>query len=149
MGSESNGPVISGKSDHRNISNRDRDLQHLDYRIRSHAPRWPVAFEGLRPSTRRTGSDPFVSGTTGIRASLSLRSETPRGDTMGSSRRVPKTKAHRQISPKSLKERMSEVISLRERLAQAELKAGQVPTFLKEGALPDLVFDEPQTRDNA
>jgi hypothetical protein len=44
---------------------------------------------------------------------------------------------------------MSEVISLRERLAQAELKAGQVPTFLKEGALPDLVFDKPQSRDNA
>jgi hypothetical protein len=44
---------------------------------------------------------------------------------------------------------MSEVISLRERLAQAELKAGQVPTFLKEGALPDLMFDKPQGRDNA
>ena len=68
---------------------------------------------------------------------------------MGSSRRVPKAKPYRQISPRSLKERMSEVISLRERLAQAELKAGQVPTFLKEGALPDLVFDKAQGRDNA
>jgi hypothetical protein len=44
---------------------------------------------------------------------------------------------------------MSEVISLRERLAQAELQAGRVPTFLKEESPPEPVFHKPQTRENA
>jgi hypothetical protein len=68
---------------------------------------------------------------------------------MRSSRRALKTKPHPHISQRSLKERMSEVISLRERLAQAELQADRVPSFLTEPALPELVFDAPQSRENA
>ena len=68
---------------------------------------------------------------------------------MRSSRRVPKAKPHPRISPRSLKERMSEVISLRERVTQAELQAGRAPTFLKERALAGLVFDKPKTHENA
>jgi len=44
---------------------------------------------------------------------------------------------------------MSEIISLRERLAQAELQANRIPTFLHEHALPESVFEKPQTRENA
>jgi hypothetical protein len=64
-------------------------------------------------------------------------------------RRVPEAKPHRQISQASLKRRMSEIISLRERLAQAELEAGRVAIFLKEATLPELMFDEPQIGENA
>jgi hypothetical protein len=87
---------------------------------------------------------PFVSGTTNILAGWVFAVNLARGETMRSSRRVPKTKPHSHISPRSLKDKMSEIISLRERLAQAELQAGRVPT-----RLPELVFDEPQTRENA
>jgi len=68
---------------------------------------------------------------------------------MRSSRRPPKTKPHRHISQRSLKQRMSEIISLRERLAQAELQANRIPTFLHEHALPESVFEKPQTHENA
>jgi hypothetical protein len=67
---------------------------------------------------------------------------------MRSSRRTPKTRPHRHISQRSLKERMSEIISLRERLAQAELQANRIPTFLHEHALPESVFEKPQTPEN-
>jgi hypothetical protein len=53
------------------------------------------------------------------------------------------------MSSRSLKEKMSEVISLRERVTQAELQAGRAPTFLKERALAELAFDTPKTRENA
>jgi hypothetical protein len=63
---------------------------------------------------------------------------------MRRSRRVPKTRPHPHIAQNSLKRRMSEVISLRERLAQAELQAGRVPAFLKERSPQELVYDKPE-----
>jgi hypothetical protein len=77
------------------------------------------------------------------------RTEHQRGQTVKRLRRVPAAKPHRQISQASLKRRMSEIISLRERLAQAELEAGRVAIFLKEATLPELMFDEPQIGENA
>jgi hypothetical protein len=68
---------------------------------------------------------------------------------MRRSRRALKAKPHRDVSPRSLKQRMSELISLRERLAQAELEANGVPTFLQDHAVPELVFENPQTRKDA
>jgi hypothetical protein len=68
---------------------------------------------------------------------------------MTRSRRVLKAKPHRDVSQRSLKQRMSELISLRERLAQAELKANRVPIFLQDHAIPELVFENPQTRKDA
>jgi len=65
---------------------------------------------------------------------------------MKNSRRAPKAKPHAHISQRLLKQRMSEVISLRERLAQAELQAGRVPTFPKE---PVMELGKRQTRENA
>jgi hypothetical protein len=85
----------------------------------------------------------FGDGTTNVRTRLGPRSNAAPGE-MRMSRRVPKTRPQRNISQRSLKERMSEIISLRERLAQAELQAGRVPT-----RVPELVFDEPQTHENA
>jgi hypothetical protein len=65
---------------------------------------------------------------------------------MRRSRRVSKARPHPHISQNSLKRRMSEVISLRERLAQAELQAGRVPAFLKERSPQELVYDKPENR---
>jgi hypothetical protein len=44
---------------------------------------------------------------------------------------------------------MSELISLRERLAQVELQANRVPTFRQDHAIPELVFENLQTRKDA
>jgi hypothetical protein len=68
---------------------------------------------------------------------------------MRGSRQVRKIKPLPRISTTLLEEKMSEVISLRERVAQAELEAGHVPPFLKERALPELVFAKPRTREDA
>ena len=67
---------------------------------------------------------------------------------MRNPRRVPKTRPHRHISPRSLQDKMSEIISLRERLAQAELQAGQVPTHLKEHAQPQSTFHKAERAKN-
>jgi hypothetical protein len=64
---------------------------------------------------------------------------------MRRSTRVLKAKPHRRVSQRSLKQRMSELISLRERLAQAELEANRIPIFLQDHAIPELVFKNPQT----
>jgi hypothetical protein len=76
-----------------------------------------------------------------------LRNEAAGVKTMRSSKQI--RKPHPHISTTLLKEKMSEVISLRERLAQAELEAGHVPPFLKDRALPELVFGNRQTREDA
>jgi hypothetical protein len=60
-----------------------------------------------------------------------------------------KAKPHRHVSQRSLKQRMSELISLRERLAQIELRANRVPTFRQDHAIPELVLENLQTRKDA
>jgi hypothetical protein len=50
--------------------------------------------------------------------------------------KAPKSKRHRGITPKSLVKRMSELISLREKVAQAELAAGILR--LEKGEPPPL-----------
>jgi hypothetical protein len=68
---------------------------------------------------------------------------------MSRSTRDLKAKPHRHVSQGSLKQRMSELISLRERLAQVELQANRVPTFRQDHAIPELVFENLQTRKDA